>query len=203
MQAISGVIPGGISTKDFAAIIYTDKNTAEKILDMLTQNGIGQTIGNLVNFEDGDKLKTALFAIKNGVPIEEVSRYIDWKDFEGLVAEILDSKHFDVLRNFRLTKPTMEIDVVGVRLGIALIIDCKHWKRLSHSALETIVVKQVERVKHYISNAKDVTAAPVIVTLNQEETSFISKVPIVPILQLSSFIDEFYGSMEEIKTIEK
>ena len=203
MQAISGVIPGGISTKDFAAIISTDKNTAEKILDMLTQNGIGQTIGNLVNFEDGDKLKTALFAIKNGVPIEEVSRYIDWKDFEGLVAEILDSKHFDVLRNFRLTKPTMEIDVVGVRLGIALIIDCKHWKRLSHSALETIVVKQVERVKHYISNAKDVTAAPVIVTLNQEETSFISNVPIVPILQLSSFIDEFYGSMEEIKTIEK
>ena len=203
MQAISGVIPGGISTKDFAAIISTDKNTAEKILDMLTQNGIGQTIGNLVNFEDGDKLKTALFAIKNGVPIEEVSRYIDWKDFEGLVAEILDSKHFDVLRNFRLTKPTMEIDVVGVRLGIALIIDCKHWKRLSHSALETIVVKQVERVKHYISNAKDVIAVPVIVTLNQEETSFISKVPIVPILQLSSFIDEFYGSMEEIKTIEK
>ena len=203
MQAISGVIPGGISTKDFAAIISTDKNTAEKILDMLTQNGIGQTIGNLVNFEDGDKLKTALFAIKNGVPIEEVSRYIDWKDFEGLVAEILDSKHFDVLRNFRLTKPTMEIDVVGVRLGIALIIDCKHWKRLSHSALETIVVKQVERVKHYISNAKDVIAAPVIVTSNQEETSFISKVPIVPILQLSSFIDEFYGSMEEIKTIEK
>ena len=203
MQAISGVIPGGISTKDFAAIISTDKNTAEKILDMLTQNGIGQTIGNLVNFEDGDKLKTALFAIKNGVPIEEVSRYIDWKDFEGLVAEILDSKHFDVLRNFRLTKPTMEIDVVGVRLGIALIIDCKHWKRLSHSALETIVVKQVERVKHYMSNAKDVIAAPVIVTLNQEETSFISKVPIVSILQLSSFIDEFYGSMEEIKTIEK
>ena len=203
MQTISGVIPGGVSTKDFAAIISTDKNTAEKILDMLTQNGIGQTIGNLVNFEDGDKLKTALFAIKNGVPIEEVSRYIDWKDFEGLVAEILDSKHFDVLRNFRLTKPTMEIDVVGVRLGIALLIDCKHWKRLSRSALETIVVKQIERVKHYISNAKDVIAAPVIVTLNQEETSFINRVPIVPILQFSSFIDEFYGSLEEIKTIEK
>ena len=203
MQAISGVIPGGISTKDFAAIISTDKNTAEKILDMLTQNGIGQTIGNLVNFDYGDKLKTALLAIKNGIPIEEVSRYIDWKDFEGLVAEILDSKHFDVLRNFRMTKPTMEIDVVGVRLGIALLIDCKHWKRLSRSALETIVVKQIERVKHYVSNAKDVIAAPVIVTLNQEETSFINKVPIVPILQFSSFIDEFYGSLEEIKTIEK
>ena len=203
VQGITGVIPGGVSTEDFAVIISTDKNTAKKILDMLIQNGIGQTIGNLVNFDDGDKLKTALLAIKNGVPIEEVSRHIDWKDFEGLVAEILDTKHFDVLRNFRMTKPTMEIDVVGVRLGVALLIDCKHWKKLSRSALETIVVKQIERVKYYISNAKDVIAAPVIVTLNQEETSFINKVPIVPILQFSSFIDEFYGSLEEIKTIEK
>ena len=203
MQGIIGIIPGGVSTEDFAVIISTDKNTAKKILDMLIQNGIGQTIGNLVNFDDGDKLKTALLAINNGVPIEEVSRYIDWKDFEGLVAEILDTKHFDVLRNFRMTKPTMEIDVIGVRLGVALLIDCKHWKKLSRSALETIVVKQIERVKYYVSNAKDVIAAPVIVTLNQEETSFINKVPIVPILQFSSFIDEFYGSLEEIKTIEK
>jgi len=203
VQGIIGIIPGGVSTEDFAVIISTDKNTAKKILDMLIQNGIGQTIGNLVNFDDGDKLKTALLAINNGVPIEEVSRYIDWKDFEGLVAEILDTKHFDVLRNFRMTKPTMEIDVVGVRLGVALLIDCKHWKKLSRSALETIVAKQIERVKYYVSNAKDVIAAPVIVTLNQEETSFINKVPIVPILQFSSFIDEFYGSLEEIKTIEK
>ena len=102
-----------------------------------------------------------------------------------------------------MTKPTMEIDVVGIHLGIALLIDCKHWKRLSRSALETIVVKQIERVKHYISSTKDVVAAPVIVTLNQEEISFINKVPIVPILQFSSFVDEFYGSLEEIKTIEK
>ena len=203
VQGIIGIIPGGVSTEDFAVIISADKNTAKKILDMLIQNGIGQTIGNLVNFDDGDKLKTALLAINNGVPIEEVSRYIDWKDFEGLVAEILDTKHFDVLRNFRMTKPTMEIDVIGVRLGVALLIDCKHWKKLSRSALETIVVKQIERVKYYVSNAKDVIAAPVIVTLNQEETSFINKVPIVPILQFSSFIDEFYGSLEEIKTIEK
>ena len=203
VQGITGVIPGGISIEDFAAIIDINKNTAEKILDILIQNGIGKTIGNLVNFDNGDKIRTALLAIKNGIPIEEVSRYIDWKDFEGLVAEILDSNNFDVLRNFRMTKPTMEIDVVGVRLGIALLIDCKHWKRLSHSALETIVVKQVERVKHYVLGSKDVIAVPVIVTLYQEETSFINRVPIVPILQFSSFVDEFYGSLEEIKTIEK
>ncbi len=63
VQGIIGVIPGGVSTEDFAVIVSTDKNTAKKILNMLIQNGIGQTIGNLVNFDDGDKLKTALLAI--------------------------------------------------------------------------------------------------------------------------------------------
>ena len=104
-----------------------------------------------------ERLETAIFAIKNGTPIEEASHNIGRKDFEGLVAEIL----------------------------------------------ETIVYKQIERVKHYIANTKVTIAAPVIVTLYQEETSFVDRVPIVPILQFSSFIDDFYGNLEYIRTIEK
>jgi len=150
-----------------------------------------------------NKLKIALSAIKSGAPIEEASRDVDWKDFEGLVAEILESKNFEVIRNFRMRKPTMEIDVVGIHLGVAVLIDCKHWKRMTNSALEKIVLKQIDRVKHYVTNTDEVVAAPVIVTLYQEETKFVSKVPIVPIIQFSSFIDEFYGNLEEIRTIEK
>jgi len=150
-----------------------------------------------------NKLKTALSAIKSGAPIEEASRDVDWKDFEGLVAEILESKNFEVIRNFRMRKPTMEIDVVGMHLGVAVLIDCKHWKRMTNSALEKIVLRQIDRVKHYVANTDEVVAAPVIVTLYQEETRFVNRVPIVPIMQFSSFIDEFYGNLEEIRTIEK
>ena len=150
-----------------------------------------------------NKLKTALSAIKSGVPIEEASRDVDWKDFEGLVAEILESKNFEVIRNFRMRKPTMEIDVVGIHLGVAVLIDCKHWKRMSNSALEKIVLRQIDRVKYYVASTNEVVAVPVIVTLYQEETKFARKVPIVPILQFSSFIDEFYGNLEEVRTIEK
>jgi len=150
-----------------------------------------------------NKLKSALLDIKNGVPIEEASRSVDWKDFEGLVAEILESKNFEVVRNFRMKKPTMDIDVVGIHLSTAVLIDCKHWKRMTNSALEKIVLRQIDRVKHYVANTDEVVAAPVIVTLYQEETKFVSKVPIVPIIQFSSFIDEFYGNLEEIRTIEK
>ena len=150
-----------------------------------------------------NKLKTALSDIKSGAPIEEASRDVDWKDFEGLVAEILESKNFEVVRNFRMRKPTMEIDVIGMHLGVAVLIDCKHWKRMTNSALEKIVLRQIDRVKHYVANTDEVVAAPVIVTLYQEETKFVSKVLIVPIIQFSSFIDEFYGNLEEIRTIEK
>ena len=150
-----------------------------------------------------NKLKTALSDIKSGVPIEEASRDVDWKDFEGLVAEVLESKNFEVVRNFRMKKPTMEIDVVGIRLDTAVLIDCKHWKRMSNSALEEIVQKQIERVKHYVSITDEIMAAPVIVTLYQEGVKLINKVPIVPIMQFSSFIDEFYGNLEEIRTVEK
>ena len=150
-----------------------------------------------------NKLKTALSDIKSGAPIEEASRDVDWKDFEGLVAEVLESKNFEVVRNFRMKKPTMEIDVVGIRLDTAVLIDCKHWKRMSNSALEKIVLKQIERVKHYVTTTNEIMAVPVIVTLYQEATKFVNRVPIVPIMQFSSFIDEFYGNLEEIKTLEK
>ena len=150
-----------------------------------------------------NKLKSALSDIKSGVPIEEASRDVDWKDFEGLVAEVLESKNFEVVRNFRMKKPTMEIDVVGIRLDTAVLIDCKHWKRMSNSALEGIVQKQVERVKHYVATTNEIMAAPVIVTLYQEATKFVNRVPIVPIIQFSSFIDEFYGNLEDIRIVKK
>ena len=150
-----------------------------------------------------NKLKSALSDIKSGVPIEEASRDVDWKDFEGLVAEVLESKNFEVTRNFRMKKPTMEIDVVGIRLDTAVLIDCKHWKRMSNSALEKIVLKQIERVKHYVTTTNEIMAVPVIVTLYQEATKLVNRVPIVPIMQFSSFIDEFYGNLDNIRIVEK
>ena len=149
------------------------------------------------------KLRAALFDIQGGVPIDKVANNVHWKDFEGLVAEILVSKHFEVLRNFRMKKPTMEIDVIGKRLDVTMLIDCKHWKRMSYSNLKIIVNKQIKRAEQYIQNKKNMTVVPIIVTLYKEETSFVNGTPIVPIFQFSSFIDEFYGNLEYMNTIKK
>ena len=202
VRGIRGIIPGGVSVKDFSMVTETSEETAKTILDNFMQNGIGVFEDNLIQFHENDKLRTSLLAIRMGAPIDEISQLLDWKDFESLVSEILESREFDITRNLILTKPRMEIDVVGIKNGVAILIDCKHWKRSSYSSLETAVNKQIERTKRYVAKEKIRAAIPAIVTLYQEEVKFINKVPIIPIFQVDSFCDEFYGNLEEMDALE-
>ena len=202
VKGLKAVIPGDISIQDFCAVAETDKTMARKVLESFTKNDIGRLEGDMVSFDSSDRLKAAILALKNGATIEEVATHLDWRDFEGLVAKILETKGFSVIKNLMLNKPRMEIDVVGVRLGIAVLIDCKHWKRQSPSTLKNTVSKQIKRVRHYVAKTRGAMAVPVIVTLYQEQLSFIEKVPIVPILQFSSFVDELYGNLDQVNTIE-
>jgi len=199
---LEGIIVGGISVEDFSVVTKLNVNDSKIILDEFIKNNIGKKQDDSYYFDDGDKLKIAVKLLEKGFPIDEISIVLDWKDFEGLTAAILASKNFAVIRNFMLTKPRMEIDVIGIRLGIAILIDCKHWKRYSVSSLSTVVKKQIERTKHYVKKTPGAISVPVIVTLYHDKVDFIENVPIVPIFQFSSFIDEFYGNIDQMKTIE-
>ncbi len=199
---LHGIILGGISVEDFSAVTKLNVVDSETILDEFIKNDIGTKQDNSYYFEDGDKLKIAIALLEKGLAIDEISIALDWKDFEGLTGAILASKDFAVIKNMMLTKPRMEIDVIGIRLGIAILIDCKHWKRYSVSSLSTVVKKQIERTKHYVKKTPGAISVPVIVTLYQDKVDFIENVPIVPIFQFSSFIDEFYGNIDQMKTIE-
>jgi len=201
VEGLRGIIPGGISVHDFSVIAKTSEIDSRKILDEFVKKGIGVKKDDIYNFEIGDKLKAAVELIQTGFPLDDISAILNWKDFEGLTAEILSEKNFAVITNLVLTKPRLEIDVVGIRLGIALLIDCKHWKRYSSSALASAVQKQIERTKQYVAKTQNAIAMPVIVTLYRDKVDFIDNVPIVPIFQLSSFLDEFYGNLDNVKTI--
>ncbi|MFM7797261.1 MAG: hypothetical protein ACKO7N_10910 [Candidatus Nitrosotenuis sp.] len=200
---MDGIISGGISIEDFSRVSKSDKTVSKAIIQELVSNDIGKFDGTTVEFGEGDKLRAAIMALSKGILVDDVAKHLDWKDFEGLAARILDDHNFATIRNLILTNPRMEIDIVGIRLGIAVLIDCKHWKKMSSSALRGIVDKQIERTKHYVSKTKGAIAAPVIVTLYQDKVSFVDKVPIVPIHQLGDFLDEFFGNLENIETIRK
>jgi len=199
---LQGIIPGGVSIDDFSAVTKINSNDSKLILDEFIKNDIGLKKDNFYHFETSDKLKIAVALLEKGFPIDDISIALDWRDFEGLTAEILTYKDFAVIKNMMLTKPRMEIDVVGIRLGIAILIDCKHWKRYSTSSLTNAVKKQIERTKKYVEKTPGAIAVPVIVTLYQDKVNFIENVPIVPIFQFPSFIDEFYGNIDQMKTIE-
>ena len=192
-----------MSEHDFSVATQMDEFSAKELLQIFLQNGIGVLDENIVDFQNSDRIKASIFAIRNGATIEDVSEFLSWQNFEELVSRVLDENGFIVQKNLILTKPRMEIDVVGVKLGISILIDCKHWKRMTQSALNDIVNKQVERVKRYVEKTESTSAIPVIVTLHQEKVNFVNKVPIVPVMQLSSFLDEFYGNLDKMKTIEK
>ena len=203
VKGINGIIEGGVSVNDFSVICELDEITAKELLYTLVQNGIGVLNDDLVDFDiPNDRLQTALFAINLGATVEDVSEFLTWRDFESLTAVILEENDFDVTKNRILTKPRMEIDVIGKKMNIALLIDCKHWKNMTKSALDEIVRKQIERVKRFVS-IENLPALPVIVTLHQEKIQFVRNVPIVPIIKLPSFLDEFIGNSEQLSTLEK
>jgi len=202
-KGINGIIDGGVSIRDFSIICEFDEITAKELLYTLVQNGIGILNDDVVDFDvPNDRLQTALFAINLGADVEDVSEYLNWKDFESLTGIILEEKNFEVTKNLILTKPRMEIDVIGKKMDIALLIDCKHWKNMGKSALDEIVRKQVERVKRFVS-IENMSALPVIVTLHQETIQFVGNVPIIPIMKLPSFLDEFIGNFEQLFILKK
>ena len=203
VKGINGILEGGVSITDFSIVTELDEISAKELLYTLVQNGIGTWNDDLVDFDiPHDRLQTALFAITLGATIEDVSEYLTWRDFEAITGIVLEENDFDVTKNLVLTKPRMEIDVIGKKMNLALLIDCKHWKNMTKSALDEIVKKQIERVKRYVSD-EGITALPVIVTLHQEGIQLVDNVPIVPIMKLTSFLDEFVGNLDSLKSIEK
>lgn len=202
VRGISCIMPGGISALDFAVVAGIDQIMARSILEELVANGTGTRDGDKFNFSESDRLKAAIYALEKGAELDDVAARISWRDFEGLTAEILTAKGFTTVKNLRFKDPRMEIDVVGTKLGVSMLIDCKHWKRSSGSALRDAVSKQIRRTTRYVASRDAEMAVPAIVTLYEDGIRFIERVPIVPIVQFEAFVDEFYGNVDEMRRIE-
>lgn len=201
-RGLRGMIQGGVSPRDYSAVTGVGMRDARRILDWLEQSGIGRSVGGVYHFERGDRLRAAIVMLEGGAAsLDEISPEMDWRDFEGLAGEILASRNFAVMNNLRFKRPVVEIDVVGIRMGVAMLVDCKHWRRTAPSAVSDAVSKQIERTRRYVAETPGAVAAPVIVTLYRHETEFVGNVPIVPIAGFSSFVDEFHGHLDRMRTI--
>jgi len=203
LKAIPVIREGNLSFDEFALITGLGKKTANELIGFLAKSEIGTVNSDSVKFNPLDKMRAAMLAIHMGVDIEDLSRMLNWKDFEMLATNILDACGYVGYHGLRLKKPRAEIDVVGIKDSIALLLDCKHWKRSSPSELNRFALMQIDRAEAFVraNGGKIRFAIPAILTLHMESITFADDVPVIPIIKFRSFLNEMHGYLNKIKIV--
>src|SRR5919112_6433420 len=93
-RAISGVSSETTAELFRIRAKIVSEPVAERVLDFLSNNGIGTASGSKILFSKEDKLEIAILALKMGCDIEQISIQLNWKDFEALTSKILRSSGY-------------------------------------------------------------------------------------------------------------
>jgi hypothetical protein len=211
-KAIPSLSPQEITLEEFQAKSgIVSRTTAKDVLEYIANNGIGTPTSprNHYVFSKADRMKLAILALQRGCDIESISKSISWRDFEAMTSEILGLYGYLTKTNVRLSEPSrIEVDVIGINNNnkLAIVADCKHWKRYSLSSISFYAEKQVRRTKILLRAKRRITqdisqAVPIILTLYSIGIQFIDGVPIVPISKFKSFIENVALHLSEIRVI--
>ena len=163
-------------------------------LDFLSARGLVITKDNQMTASSYNKIIVAVAAVECGADVLTVCKLIDWRDFEIFASEIMTFHDYMVYKNYRIKNPTRQIDVVGIRLQNALIVDCKHWKRNTYSELVAAVNKQKQRGSLFMEKNGSFEVKysyPIIITFLPCEFRYVNQVPVVPINSFNSFLIDF------------
>lgn len=157
-----------------------------------------------VTFDQGSKLRLALYLVRKGIPMEEIACALHWSDFEGLASSVLEEFGFKVAKRVRV-KPRMEIDVLGIRSDYALALDCKHYmKTMGLRRLSMAAEKQSRRAElvlgdEGIKREGVRRIVPVVLTLRTEAVKVLAGIPIVPADKLNGFLLDFESYSEQLR----
>lgn len=129
---------------------------------------------------------------------------LDWREFEAFAAKIFESFGFITTRNYRLKKPTMEVDLLACKNVLAMVADCKRWKRtVGRANMTRVGERQIRRAERVASEGKFRRVMPLILTMRDESLFILeSGVPVVPIRRLADFILNWEAQGSEILVLE-
>jgi hypothetical protein len=188
--------------------------TVKKLLRKLQNDGLIYLQRDTVEVNSLQRLKLAVQAVGWGGDIERISGFLQWKEFEKIVALALERNGCGVKTNlrFKYAGRRWEIDVVGYKQPIAICMDCKHWHRqMSPSTLKKVVGDQVERTSALVESLPNpaVKAAfvswdyvkfiPAVLSLVTGRSKFYDKVPVIAILQLQDFLSQLPVYADSLK----
>ena len=183
-------------------------------LGTLYEFGLIEYNNEQIELSSNQRVKLALYAINQGTDVESICKVLEWKEFENFTAQVFEKNNFRVKRNFRFkaAQRRWEIDVVAYNEPIIVCVDCKRWRRgWGYSAVKRVADEQAKRTQvfadslHFLqqkldlNNWKHATVFPAILSLFPGPVKFYNKVPVVPILQIQNFVDEFLGYQKELQ----
>jgi Holliday junction resolvase-like predicted endonuclease len=183
------------------------------VLRGLREIGLIECENGIIEVSSNQRVKLAIHAINHGTDIERVCNVLEWKEFENFAATAFETNNFAVKRNFRFkaAQRRWEIDVLAYSEPIIVCVDCKRWRRgWGNSAITKVAAAQAQRTEalacalHFLQQKigldgwKQATLFPAILSLFPGPVKFYNKMPVVPILQLQNFLDEFQGHIKEL-----
>jgi len=178
---------------------------ARERLRKLGRLGLIKLKRDVIESTEAQRLELTIEAVKLGADIERACRFLGWQEFEKVAILALEYNLFKTLKHFKFkwANRWWEIDILGFSEPFILSVDCKHWKHSwQYTAIMRIVDTQIKRTKAFsqallrikwkmgIEKWRKVEILPVILTLGATPFKFYKQVPIVPILQFRSFINE-------------
>ncbi|MCK4885529.1 hypothetical protein KAS24_05595 [Candidatus Bathyarchaeota archaeon] len=182
-------------------------------LKRLREIGLIECENGIIEVSSNQRVKLAIHAINHGTDIERVCKVLEWIEFENFAATAFEVNNFAVKLRFRFKAlgRRWEIDVLAYSEPIVVCVDCKRWRRgWGNSAIRKIVELQAQRTEvlaealHSLQRRvgldgwRQAILFPVILSLFPGPVKFYKKVPVVPILQLQNFLDEFQGHIKEL-----
>lgn len=188
----------------------------EKFINELSNSNLTEKRNFLVKVSPVQRLKIALKAISLGADIQRVCRNLSWKEFEDVAVMAFQGNGYSVVKHFRFRSENRiwEIDILAIKGKIAACVDCKRWmKGLAASTMSKVAEAQMERVRALSKilpkitdklkfSADRVFLLPMILSLVPASSKFYNGVPIVPILQLQSFLEELPAHLHSLKKVD-
>lgn len=189
-----------ISVEDVRKELGT--GSVEEELDSFKQRGLISLNREFLEVTSRQRVMLAESLVRTGQDAQQVSRLLAWQEFEEFVETALDQSGFHSVRHviFKGKAGRREIDLLAWNDVWILVVDCKHWSRLTRSRMKTAAEAQVERARTIGERPEimqrrgilrvDLPLVPLILTLGEPRDKLIGGVPIVSLSKLSSFLQE-------------
>ena len=150
------------------------------------------------------RIRAILRGLEFGVEGKYLAKYLSWKSFEKLIAEILRKAGYSSEWNLTISsrEGRIQIDILAYYGNLMLLIDCKHWNRPPPPSAELKILESQERriiflrklieKMRFEGDLQTIYLVPVVLSLYQ---------PSKPILRghIFSSISSFKAALEYIQ----